>query len=189
MKYDYDKYVTAFSDRFLKVYVEDSVIERISDFIDDLIVEKLKEEDHIRDHQKEHKRNLTGLMGEAAIEKLMGNWVIDWSIGDSKIYNTPDIIGYNVGIKTVEKGKFPIIYKKNDYPQIMCILSDENPNLVYVCGLATPKVLNEYQDDSLILNSDIREKGYKTGFYGYEHLIPVKSLEDIEEYRQTDSFF
>jgi hypothetical protein len=100
------------------------------------------------------------------------------------LYHQPDIPGYSVGIKTVEQGKFPIIFKKNDYPQIICIRSLKEPNLIYVCGLATKEVLNTYQDTSLILDRNLRARGTKTGFYGFQYLKPIESLKDIEKYKK-----
>lgn len=100
---------------------------------------------------KKEKRIITGLLGKYALEQVLGIEIIDWSIGKSKDFNKPDIPEYEVGIKTVEYGKFPIIFKKNDYPQIICIVKKDE-NTVYVCGLGEVDVLNEYQDDDLIIS-------------------------------------
>lgn len=96
----------------------------------------------------------------------------------------PDIPGYRVGIKTVERDKFPIIFKDNSYPQIICIKSTKYNNLIFVCGLATSNVLNNYQDDDLILDPNLRARGTKTGFYGFEQLVPIKSLNDLSTYKK-----
>ena len=69
---------------------------------------------------------MTGLLGELALEYTLGIKFIDWSIGKSADYHIPDIPGYKVGIKTVEYGKFPIIFKKNYYPQIICVVKSFN---------------------------------------------------------------
>ena len=89
-----------------------------------------------------------------------------------------------VGIKTVERDKFPIIFKDNSYPQIICIKSTKYNNLIFVCGLATSNVLNNYQDDDLILDPNLRARGTKTGFYGFEQLVPIKSLNDLSTYKK-----
>ena len=184
MKYSYDDYVTAFSDGFKRVLIDPKYINKISRFVDELIAAKAQEEHHRRDGFNESTRFMTGFLGEAALEKLFGIEIIDWSIGYSGLYHHPDIPGYSVGIKTVERGKFPIIFKTNHYPQIMCVRSNRQSNLVFVCGLATVDVLNTYQDVDLILDPQLRARGTKTGFYGYEHLMPVNSLNDIEKYRK-----
>jgi len=114
----------------------------------------------------------------------LGIKIIDWSIGYSGLYHHPDIPGYSVGIKRVEQGKFPIIFKENYYPRIICIRSSEIPNLIFVCELATEDVLNAYQDTSLILDSNLRARGAKTGFYGFQYLKPIESFKDIEKYKK-----
>lgn len=184
MIYKYDDYVTKFSDNFIRVIIDEDYVEKISFFVNKIIEEKASEDHHKIDKYNESKRFTTGLLGEAALEKLLGIKIIDWSIGYSGFYNTPDIPGYAVGVKTVEKGKFPIIFKKNDYPQIICIKSDKKENLIFVCGLATPQILNSCQDTSLILSPNLRARGTKTGFYGFEHLIQISSLKDIEKYKK-----
>lgn len=124
MAYTYEDYVIKYSANFKRVLIDRDYISRIENFVNDIIGAKEKEAHHIIDSSKELKRFMTGFMGEAALEKLFGIPIIDWTIGDSSYYHHPDIPGYNVGIKTVEKGKFPIIFRKNDYPQIICIRSD-----------------------------------------------------------------
>lgn len=184
MNYSYDEYVTKYSDNFVRVIIEPDYVKHISSFVESLIAAKSKEEHHMRDRHNETKRFTTGFLGEAALEKLFGIEIIDWSIGYSGLYHNPDIPGYSVGIKTVEKGKFPIIFKENHYPQIICIKSDRKENLVFVCGLATPDILNDYQDNSLVLSPSLSARGTKTGFYGFQHLIQVASLNDIEAYKK-----
>ncbi|WP_370847272.1 hypothetical protein [Phascolarctobacterium faecium] len=184
MSYSYNDYVGAFSDSFKRVKVEQDYANRISEFVKELIAAKAVEEHHQRDNLNEIKRFTTGYLGEAALEKLLGIQIIDWTIGYSGLYHHPDIPGYSVGIKTVEQGKFPIIFKENYYPQIICIRSSKIPNLIFVCGLATKDVLNTYQDTNLILDSNLRARGTKTGFYGFQHLKPFTSLNDIEKYKK-----
>ena len=151
----YDQYVTRYSDSFIRVFVDQEYVIRIKSFVKKIIEAKSKETHHKIDSLQEEKRFTTGFLGEAALEKLLGIPIIDWSIGNSDFYNNPDIPGYKVGIKTVERNKFPIIFKNNGYPQIICIKSIQRDDLVFVCGLATTKVLNEYQDDNLILDPNL----------------------------------
>lgn len=123
-------------------------------------------------------------MGEAALEKILGIPIIDWTIGDSDKYHIPDIPGYKIGIKTVEYGKFPIVFKHNYYPQIICIVDTKKVGNVYVCGMASVEVLNTYQDDSLIIDDKLRSRGTKTGFYGFDFITPIESLDDLEPYKK-----
>ncbi len=136
----------------------------------------LQENDHIIDGDKEVKRNVTGQLGEWAVEKYLNIPFVDWSIGESITYNHPDIGIKRVGIKTVEYGKLPVIHCKSYYPEIICVKKD---NKVYIAGLATPEVLNEYQDSSFILDKKLAARGAKTCFYGFSH------LQSIENFRRT----
>lgn len=179
----YEDYITKYSDNFKRVLISDEYANKIHNFVKKLIDRKKRESHHKIDCQKEEKRFLTGLLGEAALEKLLNLSIIDWSIGDSNDYHHPDIPGYKLGIKTVEQGKFPIIFKKNYYPQVICILSSKIKNLVFVCGIATVDVLNEYQDDNLILDKNLRARGTKTGFFGFDKLIKVTQLSDIDDFK------
>ena len=166
------------------IYQLTGYVSRIQNFVTELVEAKSKEDHHKIDSNKEVKRFTTGFLGEAALEKLFGIPIIDWTIGYSGLYHIPDIPGYRVGIKTVERDKFPIIFKDNSYPQIICIKSTKYNNLIFVCGLATSNVLNNYQDDDLILDPNLRARGTKTGFYGFEQLVPIKSLNDLSTYKK-----
>ena len=118
------------------------------------------------------------MLGECAVEKFIGKQFIDWTIGDSSFYHTPDLstLGVNCGVKTVEKGKFPVIFKKSYKPEIIVIKNSDCEFLI--CGLATVQVLNNYQSDELILSPFLRKRGTKTGFYGFNQLLlPSKIIE------------
>ena len=118
-----------------------------------------------------------------AIEKFLGvSGIIDWTIGDSKKYHKPDLggIGIKMGIKTVDYGLFPIIFKQSYSPEIINI-SWKN-KYVYVCGIASVKVLNDYQSVDLIKDTRLRDKGTKTGFCGFEHLKPLNSLDKLKKF-------
>lgn len=182
--YSYDEYVTKYSDGFRRVRIDRDYLEKIYVFAEQLAEAKKSEEHHKKDNNQEIKRKITGLMGEAALEKLFGISIIDWTIGDSETYHTPDVPGFRVGIKTVEKGKFPIIFKENWYPQIICIRSDRFDDLIFVCGLATSETLNSCQSDDLVLDYKLRQRGTKTGFWGFSQLTPINSLEDLSRYRK-----
>lgn len=180
----YEEYVSKYSDNFKRIVIDDEYAERIKEFANRIVKKKATEDIHSVDNGQELKRFTTGLMGEAALEKLFKMDIIDWTVGDSKNYNHPDIPGYLVGIKTVEEGKFPIIFKKNTYPQIICILSYAEKILVSVCGLASTDILNEYQSENLVLSPKLRARGSKTAFWGFQHLRPVQSIDDISPYKE-----
>ena len=157
-------------------------LQKIDNFVTQVIQAKQQEKHHKIDDKNEYKRFFTGMMGEYAVEKILGQKFVDWSIGDSAIYNVADLnaLGINIGIKTVEIGKYPIIHKEAERPEIICI--KRRDNLIIICGLATIDVLNTYQDDSLVLSPYLRRRGVKTGFNGFEHLIGFSTLEDLKKY-------
>lgn len=184
MNKSYEEYVAKYKKNFTRVFIEQKKNDDITQFVPKLVEAKATEFHHQADPNKEIKRFTTGFLGEAAVEQLLNVSIIDWTIGKSNFYHHPDIPGYNVGIKTVEYNKFPIIFKDNRYPQIICIHSTEIDRLVFVCGLATVDVLNTYQDDNLIIDSKLRARGTKTGFYGFDKLIQVNTLDDLQKFKK-----
>lgn len=109
MKRNYDECVTKYSDSFVRVVLDPGYVSRIQNFVTELVEAKAKEDHHKIDSNKEVKRFTTGFLGEAALEKLFGIPIINWTIGYSGLYHIPDIPGYRVGIKTVERDKFPLL--------------------------------------------------------------------------------
>ena len=176
----YEKKVSSFSDNYLRVFVPEEKIRRIKSFIQTISQHKSTETQYIIDGKHKLKRFETGLLGEAALEEVLGINIIEWSIGNSTIYDHPDIKEYGIGVKTVERNKFPVIRKTNNYPQIICIKSDKVDNLLFICGLATVDVLNAFQDDRYILDDNLRNKGTKTCFFGFEQLKRFKNKEELE---------
>lgn len=174
-KYSYDKFVVPYQKQFVRVVLSEETMLKIERLAKERADAKLNsgETHHEMDGGNEVKRNITGLKGEFALEKILGLKIVDETIGDSSKYNKPDIEQYGIGIKTVEKGKYPVIWQKNRYPQIICITSDYKPDLVFVCGLATPNILNQYQTEELILSENLYNRHVKAGFYGFDHLVPL----------------
>lgn len=177
----YEDLVAKYAKNFIPVAVPTLKVIRIKELVRDIILKKQQEEHHQIDHKHEFKRFFTGLMGEAALEELLGINIIEWEADNSVRYNHPDIKEFGIGVKTVERNKFPIIFKNNRYPQIICIVSDKVENVVFVCGLASVDILNRYQSDLLILSKDLYERQTKTGFYGFFALKPVRNIEDIKK--------
>lgn len=169
---NFDEMMSSLDGKFVKVIIPDETMEKIEKLSDEIICCKMKEKEHKIDNTNEKTRWMTGLVGEAACEIYYGLKIIEWSAGETLKYKHPDIQGLcigDVGIKTVEKGKFPIIYKENPYPQLFCIRTKYNE--VLICGLATKSILNRYQNDDLIIDPNLRKKGCKTGFYGFNYLF------------------
>jgi hypothetical protein len=164
----------------IHVKIDKTKSKKIKDFVKDVVKIKNNESHHIVDSFNEEKRWYTGFSGEAAIEELLGCNFIDFSIGDSKSYHVSDLksIGLDVGVKTVEYGKFPVVFKKSHKPQIIVIKISSLE--FYVCGLATVDVLNKYQSDDLILSPMLRKRGTKSGFYGFNKLHKFNNLEELK---------
>lgn len=123
----YEEYVNPFINNFVKVVLNEDKATKIKQFAGEIIKVKEKENHHIVNGYHEEKRFLTGFSGEAALEKLFGIEIIDWTIGESAKYHISDLksVGYDVGIKTVEFGKFPIIFKNSHHPEIIVIKIDD----------------------------------------------------------------
>ena len=173
---NYEKYVDPYFEKFQKITLDDSVISRVKEFVIKLIEVKKKESHHIVDSGMEIKRWTTGYLGECAIEKYIGKEFVDYTIGISKNYHVPDLskLGIKCGVKTVERGKFPLIFKKSYKPEIIVI--KESDQDFHICGIATKDILNKFQSDSLVLSPNLRRRGTKSGFYGFEYLLPPNSI-------------
>jgi hypothetical protein len=172
--YTYNEYVKPFSSTFRLVCLENEDLIKIDSFTKKVINTKKSETHHQSDNSSHYKRFFTGMMGEVALEKYLGiGGIADWTIGDSSYYHKPDLksIGLNIGIKTVEHGLFPVIFKKSYNAEVIMIRWKERH--VYICGVATKEVLNTYQSDELIMDSRLRARGTKTGFYGFGDLLDI----------------
>ena len=172
---DYDIYIFPHFNTFELVTIDDATIERVQSFVSNLINVKLSEGHHKKDGGMEYKRWMNGILGECAVEKYIDKKFVDLSIGDSNKYHIPDMssLGIQCGIKTVEIGKFPIIFKTSKTPEVIVIR--ESKHDFYICGVATIAVLNEFQSDDLVVSESLRRRGTKTAFYGFGNLIsPIK---------------
>ena len=151
---------------------------RIENWVNKIIKEKMKEKVHQYDGSKEHKRWKTGRMGEVALEILFKKKFTDWTIGESENYAYADLkdLGVDVGVKTVDYGSFPLVHKHSRRPEIICVTYGDK---VYILGLATPDVLNTYSDPKYVKTASALDR--KTGFYGFEHLIPIRSFVELQK--------
>ncbi|WP_033827201.1 hypothetical protein [Bacillus andreraoultii] len=178
----YETHVFPFQERYKKIIVPEAKVKRINEFVTELIKEKEKESHHSVDNRSHFKRYYTGTLGEVALEEYLGTeGIVDWTIGNSNDYHKPDLsnIGVRTGIKTVEYGSFPIIFKNSYSPEIVMIKVSDNH--VVLCGLATKNVLNTYQSDKLVKDKRILQRGTKTGFYGFEYLKAFSTLDELKE--------
>ena len=161
----------------MRIKIEENEMRKVDAFASQLVYKKMSENNTFRfDSGKLKQRFLTGITGELALEKVLEISVVDWSIGNTEGYNHPDISVYGVGIKSVTAdNKYPLIYRKNVYGQIICLVEN---NEVEVLGYASPETLNKYQDDKMVKSPNARK--FKTAFVGFDHLVPINSLADLE---------
>lgn len=173
---DYAKYVIPFKKQFIEIKITDIEYNNLNNF--SYQIASQKNEEHFKnDNEKISKRFLTGLLGERAVEIFCGLNIIDYIVGDAKDFNVPDIKDLNLGVKSAEWGKFPVIFKRNDYPQIITLV-DHSKKIVYLCGYASTFMLNEFQSDELILSNKLKERGTKTGYYNFKDLVPMVLIRD-----------
>jgi len=186
MMITYDTHVKPFGKNFQLVEIDPLTINRIDEFAKSIINEKQKESHHQMDNKAHYKRYYTGTLGEAALEKYLNvTGIIDWSIGHSIKYHQPDLkgIGINAGIKTVDYGLFPVVFKKSFSSEVIMIRWKER--FVYICGLATPDIIHKYQSLDLIKDPRLRNRGVKTGFYGFEHLKKFNNIDELKALTQN----
>lgn len=184
---EYKRTIVPYAENKPRITIDDDKISEINNLVNEIVKAKLSEAHHKCDHGSEYKRFYTGLLGEAAMEKYFGIDIIDKTVGDSKKYNVADLssIGLNIGIKTVEIWKFPIVHKVVERPELINIRRDDKTVVFF--GYATREVLSKYQDDSFILSNALRARGTKSAFWGFSELIPIKTLEElIQIYNKYD---
>ena len=143
------------------------------------MVKKKNESHHVVDSFNEAKRWRTGTGGEMALGQYIGKDFVDLTVGDSNDYHVPDLssIGLNVGIKTVELGKYPIIFKRSEKPEIIIIRIDDEK--FCILGVASPEDLNKYQSDDEILSPSLKARGTKTAFTGLYKVKPFSNYEEL----------
>lgn len=152
---------------------------KLDEFVTNVMIKKKSESHHIVDSFNEAKRWRTGAGGELALSQYIGKDFVDLSVGDSTDYHIPDLssIGLNVGIKTVELGKYPVIFKQSEKPEIIIIRLDDEK--FCVLGVATPEDLNKHQSDDEILSPSLKARGTKTAFIGLYKIKPFSSYEEL----------
>ena len=158
---------------------------------------KLKEGRFQMDHDRMTNRALTGFLGEAAVEVLLGTPVLDRGpdgrivVEDSRKFHAADLskTGLDVGVKTVEWGKFPVVKRNVKRPQMIGFKMDERTFLIG--GYASMKVLREHQSSVYVINDNLRNKRTwdgqieKISFWGFHKLQQVRSLEDLRKHYYT----
>jgi hypothetical protein len=138
------------------------------------------------------KRETSGRLGEMGLERFLDVEFCDWSIGSEKDNSKPDLnpIKIRCGVKSssilVKNPNVPLVKIYPSYPEIIVVLRPnlyhyEFGDLVSICGFATKEVMMRNSHMNLIRSKSIRDKGWKTGFHGFEHLLPFSNLKELKE--------
>jgi len=163
--------------QFPKVTLSENKDLQIRSFVKKVIEKKQSEGgQYFNDSKSLAKRYYTGWGGECAVEKHIGKSFVDFTIGDSHNYYVPDLrpAGYEVGVKTVNMGDFPLLRKpsasSSNTPQV--IVLRETPLDFYICGLANYDVVNDPSNFSqlLVRSGGVLEVGNKSAFYRFDLL-------------------
>jgi hypothetical protein len=161
------------------IKLSESNILKLDTFVKNIVNKKKDEAHHKVDFGNEARRWRTGMGGELALEQFLDKKFVDLSIGDSNDYHVADLssLNLNVGVKTVEYGKYPVIFKQSKKPEIIIIrISDDTFSIL---GLGLSKDLNKYQDDSHILSPALLARGTKTAFVGFYKLKPFNNFDEL----------
>jgi hypothetical protein len=164
----------------------------LNDFADKKAEAKTKEWRGFDDKNRS-KRELTGACIEYGVLKLFGkeNQFDNSIVDQSSKRNHPDLLplGILCDVKGSSMNNVPLVFKqsrtyvcgyeKYKGKRYRCsnIIGITDQKSVWLLGIASPRVLQDYVDDNLIM---IAENTTKTGFYG------VNQLEDIP--LEWDSF-
>jgi hypothetical protein len=176
----FDHFVRQHLDSYPKVSLSSNKDAQIRSFVKQVIERKRAEGgQYFKDPESLAKRYLTGWGGECAVEQHIGKSFVDFTIGDSHDYYVPDLrsAGYEVGVKTVNMGDFPLLRKptpsSSNTPQIIVIR--ESRLYFYICGLATYDVVNDPSNFSqlLVRSGGVLEVGVKSAFYRFDLLTPL----------------
>jgi hypothetical protein len=158
------------------VEIGTGMAERIDELAVGIADRKMTESGYRSDNASLVKRIQTGLYGECALGQMLGVDIIDWSVGDSSEFNVGDLskIGKDVGVKTVEYWKFPIIHAEPIRPEVIIL---RHGLRFLVCGLYTPEVMKTYSSRDFIIDPKVR--GSKTAFYGIPFYKSISTIDDI----------
>lgn len=176
MIYDYENHVRKYSDSYERIILPDSKVTQVKEFVREVLKKKNREQHHKIDNNFEYARWLNGFLGECAVEQYLSQPFVDFTVGNSVDYHVSDLskLGYQCGVKTSAKYRYPVIFKQSYKPEIIVVKQTEK--LLWICGLATPNILNTFQSLELITDHLILKRGKKTAFYGFHQLINPKKM-------------
>lgn len=169
-----------FQKNFIKTKITEETKVLIHEFATQMTSAKSKEEAYKRDGKSKTVRWTTGPAGELAVQAILKTPFVDLTIGESKSYNHADLrsIGLNVGVKTVRYGLFPMVPISPTRPEIIVIRKEDR---FYICGVATVETMKKYSSQNLIKDPNAFKENRKTGFYGFDKVLPFRTLKELKE--------
>ena|ERR1035437_1069239 len=134
---------------------------------------KVKETGHEEDYEQEYWRAHNGKYAEWSFRKQINFPPPDLTIGESHKYVGEDIIieEEKFGIKCSKVGQAALVFKKPTLPEIILIM---HGNDVYLCGIASVKIMKECHDELLKKSARNQKKAGLT-IEGYENLYPFSN--------------
>ena len=107
-------------------------------------------------------------------------------MGKSTTFKNPDLkhAGFDVGIKTVNYGMFPLVSKNPQSAEIINIkLSD---NEICMLGMVTVEDLRVYTDDALLFDKNAKQR--KTAFWNLSAAKSFNSVASLRYLHNSDSW-
>lgn len=160
------------------IKLTDEKVQKADQWATEVIKAKKTEGHHKTDSRSTHKRFLTGMLGELALEEVLQIPTVNWAIGKSTAFKSPDLkhAGFDVGIKTVNYGMFPLVSKNPTSSEIINIKISDNE--ICVVGLVTLEDIKNYTNDDLLFDKNAKKR--KTGFWNLSAAKPFKSLDELK---------
>jgi len=191
----YGEAIKGILEKSIKVIISKDEMIQISNWVNMLVQTKKVENGFYKNRTKESLQYGfdSGYQAEFGVQKCLKINFIDWSIRtDKKLqdYNFADLknIGLDIGVKTRRYGKFPLVSINPTTPEIITveIVNSELEQIeIYICGYATVECLKKYSNKNFSDPPDA--VGKKMLFFGYEHLLPFKTIDDLKNLLKNET--
>jgi hypothetical protein len=177
----YDTWVKPIRSNFERLELSNEEVELVEYTATKIADAKRIEKGYLTDSGSLVKRWTTGLGGEVALGNYLNQRIMDETVGPSTEYNIGDLkkIGLNIGVKSVEYGKFPLVHVNPVRCEII-LIKHPKKYMYMICGLYTPDIMKAYSSRDFVLDERVRET--KTGFYGIPLYKKFNNLDDLKNY-------
>ena len=177
----YETWVKPVQSNFLRIDLTEEEVSLVHETAEKIANRKREEKGYLYDKDGLIKRWTTGLGGEVALGKHLGIEILDKRVGSSSEFDIGDLkkIGLDIGVKSVEYGKFPLVHVFPQRCEIVLLKHQEKFRYM-ICGLYTPEIMRLYSSRELVIDAKVRET--KTAFYGVPFYKSFKTTEDLTKY-------